>query len=346
VRAEDDALMDAAHASYLRASLPKERDRRLSELLRVSDAFIARAVRHFSRGSIGDVEFDDRMQEARLGFLEGVRRLDPTRGPLRPFCLFRIRHALQTLSERSVTIKIPRRMGLPVPIMKMIERIQVTKGRAPTREELNGSAAAYEESKTRPRIVTSFDATEGTGLHECFADDAPSALDALIELERQCAASEVGAKLGFTIPPRPRKESPPMNPSPLDSIVAQAQTHFEQEEAAIRALEKELEEKKKRLTDYRKKFASLGSTPAKPLIVAAPLLVALGQDGLQHKIMRYLREHPKARVSAIADAIGESAKDASLELARLRTTGTVTSEGQARGTTYSAAKAVPIKKSA
>src|ERR1017187_6495327 len=105
--ASDDAPIDLAHATYLHARTRNAKAEALVALLNVADAFIRRIVRHFSRGPIRDIEPEDAMQQARIGFVVAAERCDPSKGPLRPYAIQRIQHELQTLAEHSVGIKIP-----------------------------------------------------------------------------------------------------------------------------------------------------------------------------------------------------------------------------------------------
>lgn len=141
-----------------------------------------------------DLDRDDAMQAARLGFVDAVHRFDASKGPLRPYAMHRIRHELQSATEKNYTIKIPRRAGLPAAVLRQAEITFTRDGREPTRDELNGHAQAWEQAKDRPRVVTSFDAVmpgeEMRSLHEKIAGDDQDALSRIIETERD----EIGVR--------------------------------------------------------------------------------------------------------------------------------------------------------
>jgi DNA-directed RNA polymerase specialized sigma subunit len=186
---DDDARMDQAHEAYQRARTPSARVSALHALLVISEGFIGRYVRHISRGALRELDREDAMQAARLGFVDAVHRFDGRKGPLRPYAMHRIRHELQSATEKNYTIKIPRRAGLPAAVLRQAEITFTRDGREPTHEELNGHAQAWEQAKDRPRVVTSFDAIlygddNNRSLHEKIAGGDQDALSRIIDTER------------------------------------------------------------------------------------------------------------------------------------------------------------------
>jgi Sigma-70 region 2 len=341
-RRPDDVLTDEAYEVWRKARTRDARAVAMTNLLRAAEPFIGRIVRHFSRGQLRDLDSEEAMQQARLAFVEGVGRCDPEKGPLRPYCISRIRHELQSLAEVSYGIKVPRRSGVPAHVLRAAERIWSKEGREPSPAELNGHAQAYADAASRPRVVTSFDAGGGDGerpsLAELLGDDEPDALELLVERETSTKAAAPAAQsiLATVLDPYPRRkvlmESPPRAATPLDTL----RNAIRDVQAMLRALDDEEKKIRAQREAIRKELALLAGgavqTSARPAV-----LLELGQDSLKHKVMKFLRAHPNARVSAIAEAVGATAEETSNELGKLRSAGTVVSKGKARGTTYSPA---------
>jgi Sigma-70 region 2 len=338
-RRPDDVLTDEAYELWRNARSREARAVALTNLLRAAEPFIGRVVRHFSRGALRDLDREEALQQARLGFIDAVGRSDPARGPLRPFAMMRIRHELQSLAEVSYGIKVPRRSGVPAHVLRDAERIWSREGREPTSVELNGHAAAYAEAATRPRVVTSFDALgEDRGsLADVLGTDDVSALDALVQHESSSSVTSKLSVITRALEPSSRKVPPmdasvsPSSTNVLDGLrraIREVQAHIKTIEDQERALRQQRE-------GIQRELAALaGAAPAS----APRSIIELGQDSLTHKVMRFLRAHPNSRVAAIASAIGASPDDTSAELAKLRTKGTILSRGKARGTTYSPSK--------
>ncbi len=334
----DDAETDALYETYLRARSKGAKQVALANLLTAAEPFIGRVVKHFSHGPIRDLEPDDAMQHARIGYLEAVKRADPKIGPLRPYAMARIRHELQSLAEVSYGIKIPRRSGMPAHVLRGIEKIWSKDGREPTPQELNGHAQAYAEAANRPRVVTSFDAPApaGPSLAESLGSDSPNALDLLLDKERFQRSRPARSLVRVT---SHRKPSPmPAPPAPESK-----KNPLEQLEAAIQSLHAYLGELADKEAAIHKERESIRSTLAKltsrvPLPPAPPaasrVILALGQDRLPHRVVGYLKEHPSARIAAIAEALGEDTETVGATLIKLREKGVVRTTGKARGTTY------------
>ena len=133
-------------------------------------------------------------------------------------------------------------------------------------------------------------------------------------------------------------------PNPLEAMrhaMAGIQNHLrslkEREAAATR-------EREQAEAEVAKLAASLGLTApsARPEPLAsnvAPIrpVIALGQDKIPHRVIRFLKENPKSRISAIAKGLGETSETVAAALTKLRETKQVRSEGKARGTAYSLA---------
>jgi len=360
----DDLAMDRGYETYLRSRTTGARATALAELLGTAEGFIKRVVRHWSRGPIGELEQEDALQQARIGFVDAVHRCDPGRGPLRPFAMSRIRHELQTLAESSSTIKIPRRSGLSAGVLKQIEVIRVREGREPTRAELNGHAQAYDEAALRPHVVTSFDAVSVSAEHqlslsEKVASDAGSALDALIERESEAHSTRIlkqispivsnpsihrlSKKKTMTTHSDSIVHEASILPSPLEALrhaMAGVQDHLrilKEREASVRREREQAE------AEVAKVASSLGittsATVAPPVsnVAAIRPVIALGQDKVQHRVVRFLKENPASRISAIAKGLGETSETVAAALTKLRESKQVRSEGKARGTAYSLA---------
>ena len=352
----DDVSMDRGHEAYLRARTGAARNAAMANLLRISEPFIRRVVRHLSRGPIRDLEPEDALQQARIGFVDAVHRCDPERSDsFRPFAINRIRHELQSLAEKSVTIKIPRRAGVPESVMRQIETIRMREGREPTRAELNGHAQAYDESLLRPRVVTSFDAPgseeQGRGaLPDLIGCDAPSALELLIEREESAHTVEVFERIQIPTPAirvkrLPRKQIMTTHSDSTNSVSA-----LDALDSAIKGCEsllKELDEKELSVKREREsvlarlnKLAGIvkpvnATAAVTPIRAAAPLI--MGQDSLPHRIVRFLKANPSSRLGAIAKALNEKPESISVQLTKLRESKQIKSEGKARGTSYSCA---------
>ena len=321
----DDVAQDKAYGFYLRARTKSAKASALTDLLLVSEPFIARATRHFARGSIREIDPEDALQQARIGFIDAVRRADPKRGPLRPYCLSRIRHELQTLAEVSFGIKIPRKA-------------------------CSDNDCACE----RPRIVTSFDApADGSSLSELVASGLPSALDMLVTDAADRSHSDrhtrnvVRGALNKPAIPQPRPRTAPMSEkTPLDALAIAIDgmkvymQELDAQEHAIRAKRDEasatLRKAAEVLPPAPASTASVraggGALPAQPATV-----LALNQGKLPHRIIACLRAHPGMSGQAIADECEEPVRLVYAELRHLRDTKLVVMQGQARYTTYSLA---------
>ena len=369
VRREDDILMDRAHAAYLKARTASARHSALVDLLRVAEPFLKRVARHLQTGQMRDLEPDDALQQARTGFVDAVRRCDPSRaGSLRPFAINRIRHELQTLSERSYTIKVPRRYGVSESVMRDIEKLWAREGREPTRAELNGHAKAYDDGKLRPRVVSSLDAPHsesGDGLHDIVGSVEPSALDLLLEREERILGIDVGDRIEDK--PRnarivqPRKtmneishetngaseDGKSIASSPLHDTIAYLKRLDDADALALREYERKTEETRKAREAMRSEFAQFASVlgfvpavnaaPEGTVTAIRPPAVKLNQDKLPHRIVDFLKRNPQSKAGDIATALGADRVQISVELSKLRESKQVRSEGAARGTTYSLA---------
>jgi RNA polymerase sigma factor (sigma-70 family) len=342
----DDAQTDELHQVYLRARSKDAKALALVSLIEAAAPFIARVVRHFSRGPIGEMDTEDALQEARIGFMEAVERCDPSKGPLRPYAMHRIRHRLQTHSE--VSSPIPRRSGMSASVLKSIEVIRVREGREPTREELNGHAKDYDEAFLRPRVVASFDAlvTDGVSLAESIGSDAPNALDLLIEREERSSSTHVldVVESALTRPvilrPKPRKidMSEPPKTSDLQSLLNGLSSF-------MKSLDEQEADIKKKRDEFKVGLSKIVGVPANGMnermnghLSAGQLpkpILALNQDKLPHRIVAFLKENPSSRVAPIASAVGETSEKTAVAIAKLRDSGIVIAAGKARGTTYS-----------
>ncbi len=339
----EDAIQDELYDVYLRARSKQAKALAIVGLMKASEPFIARTVRHWSYGPIASLEPEEAMQQGRIGFLDAVRRADPAKGPLRPYAISRIRHELQNLAEVNFGIKVPRRSGMPAKVLREIEILYTKEGREPTPAELNGHAGEYLEAQTRPRVVASFDAvvTEGHGLSDLIPHEAPSALDALIEQEERSRASPamaavIEAALTRPVMPTPRKKKIPMpvpeKPNPIaqlaeaiDGVKSYLGT-LDEQEAAIK---KEREEIRATLGKLTLNGHTNGHTNG-----AGRPMIHLNQDKPIHKIVGFLKTNPNVKVAVIAAGIGETTKDTALALAKLRVSNVVETQGKARGTTY------------
>lgn len=345
--------MDSDFEEYLRARSEHSKSVALGKLMKCAEPFISRIVHHFSSGSIKDIESEERLQTARIGFLEAVRRCDPSKGPLRPYAIKRIRHELQSMAELNYAIKIPRRSGLPATLLRDIERIRAKEGREPTREELNGHAAIYDEASLRPRVVTSFDADDVdgfTGLKDSFSSEDPSALDLILEKEMQSnlrasrAADVIGSALKRPASMRPLNKRKPImsetTKNPIEALtaaltgLAQHLQTLDQQEAAIK---KEREEIKSAFSKAATVVGGMNPVPTHANGNGAHVkpILALNQNKLPHRIISYLKENQAAKVSVIAAAVGDSSKNTGEALQKLRSSNVVTAAGKARGMTYS-----------
>ena len=305
-----DEAQDAAYSVYLHARSKAAKASALAELLRVSEGFIARATRHFARGAIRAIDADDALQQARLGFVDAVRRADPSKGPLRPYCLSRIRHELQMLSEVSFGIKIPRRAAGMVP----------------------------GDEGERPRIVTSLDAPhDGSTLADVVPSDTPSALDDLIDgAEARALSGRHARHIMRSALSRPaiqqHRISTMPEKSPLEALSSALDNvrsylhELDTQEATIKATRDEIRSTLEKATG----ITSATSPDARRVI-------PLNQERLPHRIIRWLKEHPGDAVSSIADGVGEAHMTVYKELRKLRDAGSVKMSGKARFTTYAVA---------
>ena len=305
----DDQEMDVAYSAYLRGRSKDAKALALVGLLRISAPFILRVVRHFSRGPIRDLEPEDALQQARVDFIDAVRRADPKLGPLRPYAMTRIRHGLQTLAESSFSIKVPRRSGMPAQMLRKIEILWSKEGREPTKEELNGHAQEYAEAAVRPRVVTSLDAPcEGVHLSDLVACDSPNALDLLIEREKSKASPETMAVIAQAVC-KPRVSEPtlktyrkPPMPNPLEKLeaaVAEVTSQLatlDEQEASIRKQKAEIKAQLAKVGSYTSTHVQPVGTLETPEYAGLRPMVALNQDKLPHRIVSFLKQNPDSRV--------------------------------------------------
>ena len=346
--ASDDAPIDLAHATYLHARTRNAKAEALAALLNVADAFIRRIVRHFSRGPIRDIEPEDAMQQARIGFVVAAERCDTSKGPLRPYAIQRIQHELQTLAEHSVGIKIPRRAGLPAHVLREIELTWSQSGRELTAEELGEHANGYASLGERPRIVTSFDApaVNGRHLNETIGHDAHTAEGMLLarDTERRSsrAARLVSSALSRPAVPTPRKIQPMPAAHPPNPLETLAQAYdgamvflgtMKEEEAKARRNRENVEAELKKMG-----FSIAVESAPPPLPIAKLPIIALNQSGPRHELVAFMRIVPEASLSQLVEASGATLKATRWELGKLRASGLVVVTGKARRTRYSLAK--------
>jgi hypothetical protein len=202
-------------------------------------------------------------------------------------------------------------------------------------------------------VVTSFDASED--LAESFASEDKSPLDIILEREDEesraspMILSIVTSALAHPALPHPhpnKRPSMPENPkSPLEtftSAIDDMKTYL----SDLDAQEAEIQRKRTEATTLLAKASvqstviavhGASGTTVQGALGGRPVL-ALNQDKLPNRIVAYLKDNPQSRVSTIALAVGDTSENAGQALIKLRSIGTVMSEGKARGTTYSLAQ--------
>ena len=117
----------------------------------------------------------------------------------------------------------------------------------------------------------------------------------------------------------------------IDGVKSYLKT-LDEEEAAIRA-------KRSEVTATLASMNPTAHANGSVATMAAPkVILALNQDKLPNRVVTYLKANPGSRVSVIAEAVGDTSENVGLALTKLRTGGIVTSEGKARGTSYSLAE--------
>ena len=168
----DDADVDRLANAYAIARTKRGRAEALTALCRAAEPFIQRQCGRYSTGQIRELERDDALQQTRLAFVYAVSEWDPSRGPIRPYAMWKIRDALQRGAERHFTIRIPRRAA-----------------------------------GDRPRVVTSFDApaVEDRKLSEIIPGNAPDALARMLDDETSEDRRQVAERLGDLVSPLPRE---------------------------------------------------------------------------------------------------------------------------------------------
>lgn len=360
----DDALTDRLLAVYHRCRTSSARASALAELVSAADPFIKRVVRHWSKGALRDLDPEEALQAGRMGYLEAVRRLDPSKGPLRPYAILRIRHELQTLAESSYTIKIPRRSGLPASLMRQAEVTWAREGRELSAQELNGHAPAWEAAAQRPRVVTSFDAPKGLGdaegarsLHDTIACESPDALSQLIEADRN--ESGVRARLTEIAETAPQGRRPMSDTLP-DNVTRLPAPEIESMNAAMQPLLEHLRAREDRKAALRRELAALEAADRHLAAALGKSITKLGTastaaataaprgrppraeskadaEPLPVRVLESLRDRPRQKVKDLSRRVGAKTASVSMALARLKAKGKVTKEGDGRETVYSAA---------
>ena len=344
----NDELMDELHRVYLRASSRESKANALTALLSASEPFLVRVVRSLSRsGPIKNLDEEDRMQTARIGFLEAVKRQDPELGPLRPYAMRRIQHELQSLAEISFSIKVPRRSGLPAPVLQKIAMIWSKEGREPTREELNGHFEDYQDVLSRPRVVTSLDApasgSQDRTVAEVVGSSTPDALEQLIAEEARVIPTRIQEAIDSalcrsatqkTLPKR--KEKPVMAEKTLNPLEA-LDAAVEGVKTYIASLDEQEAEIHRRREEAKAKLAKV--MPSAPVRAGQPgPMLTLNQNKLHHKVIAFLKDHPESRLAAIATGTGASREEVSKTLIKLAEHEQISKSGKARATSYSVAK--------
>ena len=340
----EDAQMDELYAVFARAKSRAKKAAASIALLRCAEPFLGRVVQSFSRrGPIAELEREDAMQGARVGFLEALRRIDPMKGPLRPYAIKWIRNELQKQAEYGNGIKIPRQAGLDARAQRTIELIWSREGREPTPEELNGSWKAFQEAPLRPKIVgsldvRSFDEDNEMGrfaVRTSVSTEGLDALDQLIAAEDREPAKRL---LRFSDRVLSSRQKAPVMPDPKPpSPIAALQRAIEDVRSHVAKLDARIAELQKERIALEEQARSVGLQSLSPVTADLPRpipILRLNQDHLSNRIVAFLRDHPNARIPAIAQETEEDPSVVYGEIRKLRRSKLIAQSGKARATRY------------